>query len=432
MTATDAPVVPADANAECPGARSAPRSRAPGRLPPEPGGRFLARALFAIAPRDPPPPGTRSPLTRSRLPLPSPRALAGTNADAAGTAAACAGCPNQAACASAPKGVDPDVVAVAERLRDVRRKILVLSGKGGVGKSTFASQLAYALSAEAEGETPGEPPEVGLLDIDICGPSAPVMTAQQGRDVHKSNSGWQPVYARDNLAVMSIGFLLPSADDAVIWRGPRKNGLIKQFLKDTEWGALDYLVVDAPPGTSDEHLSVVQYLKRAGVDGALIVTTPQEVAMADVRKELSFCKKVGIPVLGVVENMAGLSERCFGDEEEEEESGGLGGAPRFVDERTGADVTAAVRDAVSEKLGREFAERLRVEVDVFAPSRGGAAKMCADAGVPFLGRVPPGPARRRRGGARREHPRRIWGGRERGWGRGAPPRGGPSARSSRG
>ena len=116
--------------------------------------------------------------------------------------------------------MDPDVVAVAERLRDVRRKILVLSGKGGVGKSTFASQLAYALSAEAEGETPGEPPEVGLLDIDICGPSAPVMTAQQGRDVHKSNSGWQPVYARDNLAVMSIGFLLPSADDAVIWRGP--------------------------------------------------------------------------------------------------------------------------------------------------------------------------------------------------------------------
>ena len=360
-------------------------------FPPEPGGRFLARALFAIAPRDPPPPppGTRSPLTRSRLPLPSPRALAGTNADAAGTAAACAGCPNQAACASAPKGVDPDVVAVAERLRDVKRKILVLSGKGGVGKSTFASQLAYALSAEAEGETPGEPPEVGLLDIDICGPSAPVMTAQQGSDVHKSNSGWQPVYARDNLAVMSIGFLLPSADDAVIWRGPRKNGLIKQFLKDTEWGALDYLVVDAPPGTSDEHLSVVQYLKRAGVDGALIVTTPQEVAMADVRKELSFCKKVGIPVLGVVENMAGLSERCFGDEEEEEESGGgLGGAPRFVDERTGVDVTAAVRDAVSEKLGREFAERLRVEVDVFAPSRGGAAKMCADAGVPFLGRVP--------------------------------------------
>jgi Mrp family chromosome partitioning ATPase len=106
--------------------------------------------------------------------------------------------------------------------------------------------------------------------------------------------------------------------------------------------------------------------------------------MADVRKELSFCKKVGIPVLGVVENMSGLSERCFGDEEEE--SGG--GAPRFVDERSGVDVTAAVRDAVREKLGREFAARLRVEVDVFAPSRGGAAKMCADAGVPFLGRVP--------------------------------------------
>ena len=172
----------------------------------------------------------------------------------------------------------------------------------------------------------------------------------------------------------------------------------------------------------------MQYLKRAGVDGALIVTTPQEVAMADVRKELSFCKKVGIPVLGVVENMAGLSERCFGDEEEEEESGGLGGAPRFVDERTGVDVTAAVRDAVSEKLGREFAERLRVEVDVFAPSRGGAAKMCADAGVPFLGRVPldRGPPR----GSAAPYPTGF-GEERRGWGRGEP-RGGPSARSSRG
>ena len=318
--------------------------------------------------------------------------------------------------------MDPDVVAVAERLRDVRRKILVLSGKGGVGKSTFASQLAYALSAEAEGETPGEPPEVGLLDIDICGPSAPVMTAQQGRDVHKSNSGWQPVYARDNLAVMSIGFLLPSADDAVIWRGPRKNGLIKQFLKDTEWGALDYLVVDAPPGTSDEHLSVVQYLKRAGVDGALIVTTPQEVAMADVRKELSFCKKVGIPVLGVVENMAGLSERCFGDEEEEEESGGLGGAPRFVDERTGASTSP-----------RRFATRCRRNSAASSPSGSasrwtcsrraeGARRRCARTrgfrswvACPWTRASPPR-------GARREHPRRIWGGRERGWGRGGPAR----------
>ena len=104
-----------------------------------------------------------------------------------------------------------------------------------------------------------------------------------------------------------MGFLLNNSDDAVIWRGPRKSGLIKQFLKDTEWGPIDFLIVDTPPGTSDEHLSIVQYMKETGVDGALIITTPQEVAMADVRKELNFCSKVGIPIIGVVENMSGLS-----------------------------------------------------------------------------------------------------------------------------
>lgn len=103
---------------------------------------------------------------------------------------------------------------------------------------------------------------------------------------------------------MSIGFMLPSADDAVIWRGPRKNGLIKQFLTDVVWNELDYLIIDTPPGTSDEHISIVQYLKSTNVDGAIVVTTPQEVSMADVRKELNFCKKTGLPVLGIVENMA--------------------------------------------------------------------------------------------------------------------------------
>ena len=297
----------------------------------------------------------------------------GTNAEEAGRAAGCAGCPNQQACATAPKGVDPDVVAVAERLRDVKHKILVLSGKGGVGKSTFASQLAYGLASDQD-------KDVGLLDIDICGPSAPIMFHQEGQDVHKSNSGWQPVYVTDNLAVMSIGFLLPNPDDAVIWRGPRKNGLIKQFLKDTEWGALDYLVVDAPPGTSDEHLSIVQYLKHAGISGALIVTTPQEVAMADVRKELSFCKKVGVPVIGVVENMSGLrvpldkARFDFGTSEDD------------VDVKLQEKIKAVIEKHAA-SLGKD-ASNASLEVDVFSATRGGAAKMCADYGVPFLGKVP--------------------------------------------
>merc|ERR1712039_566986 len=103
----------------------------------------------------------------------------------------------------------------------------------------------------------------------------------------------------------SIAFMLESPDDAVIWRGPKKNGLIKQFLKDVNWSTIDYLVVDTPPGTSDEHLSIVQYLSAAGIDGAVIVTTPQEVALMDVRKEINFCRKVGLTVIGVIENMSG-------------------------------------------------------------------------------------------------------------------------------
>ena len=149
--------------------------------------------------------------------------------------------------------------------------------------------------------------QVGVCDIDICGPSIPrMMGAAVGESIHASASGWSPVYVADNLGVMSIQFMLPSEDDAIIWRGPKKNGLIKQFLRDVEWGELDFLLVDTPPGTSDEHLSVNQYLKASGVDGAVVVTTPQEVSLLDVRKEISFCRKAGIRVLGIVENMSGF------------------------------------------------------------------------------------------------------------------------------
>ena len=126
------------------------------------------------------------------------------------------------------------------------------------------------------------------------------------QEVRKSNFGWSPVYASENLGVMSVAFMLGDRNDAIIWRGPRKNGLIKQFLTDVEWGELDFLIVDAPPGTSDEHISIAQDLTKAQVDGAVIVTTPQEMALLDVRKEITFCHKVGVPVLGVVENMAGF------------------------------------------------------------------------------------------------------------------------------
>lgn len=227
----------------------------------------------------------------------------GTQSDQAGKAASCEGCPNQSACASgATKAVDPAVMAIAEALSGIRHKVLVLSGKGGVGKSTFSSQMALALAAR--GYT------VGILDIDLCGPSIPRMLGVDGREVHQSGSGWAPVWLNDRVAVMSIGFMLPDKDGAVVWRGPRKSGLIKQFLKDVDWGELDFLVFDTPPGTSDEHIALSQYLKESGVDGAVVVTTPQEVAMQDVRKELNFCRKVDLNVLGVVENMSGFVCPC--------------------------------------------------------------------------------------------------------------------------
>eukprot|EP00887_Chlorella_sp_A99_P007980 scaffold12.g7980.t1 len=298
----------------------------------------------------------------------APEHCPGTSSEQAGRAATCEGCPNQAACAAAPKGADPALAAIAARLATVKHVLLVLSGKGGVGKSTFSAQLAFALAARGK--------EVGLLDIDICGPSLPKMLGLEGEEIHQSNLGWSPVYVQENLGVMSIGFMLPNPDDAVIWRGPRKNGLIKQFLKDVHWGEVDYLVIDSPPGTSDEHISIAQFLKAAAVDGAV------EVAIIDVRKEINFCKKVrdrtGIPVLGVVENMAGLRQPLS--------------AFRFF-APSGRDVTAAVLAAAAAAAGEDGGEDgagagVVAETAVFHASGGGAARMAADMGVPFLGSVP--------------------------------------------
>ncbi|KAK3990849.1 cytosolic Fe-S cluster assembly factor NBP35 [Cladorrhinum sp. PSN332] len=231
------------------------------------------------------------------LVAPEPEHCPGPESEQAGKADSCAGCPNQQICASAPKGPDPDIAIITERLENVKHKILVLSGKGGVGKSTLTAQLAHAFATNPEST-------VGVMDTDICGPSIPKMLGVESETIHTSNAGWSPVWAMDNLAVMSIQFMLPNKDDAIIWRGPKKNGLIKQFLKDVDWGHLDFLLVDTPPGTSDEHLSVNTFLKESKIEGAVVVTTPQEVSLLDVRKEIDFCKKAGIRILGLVENMS--------------------------------------------------------------------------------------------------------------------------------
>jgi ATP-binding protein involved in chromosome partitioning len=193
-----------------------------------------------------------------------------------------------------------DRQALQSRMSQIQHKILVLSGKGGVGKSTVAVNLSAALAMAGK--------RVGLLDVDIHGPSVPKLLHIEGTPILGNENTLYPVkvgYRTGMISVMSIGFLLREKNDAVIWRGPRKYGVIKQFLKDVDWGSLDYLVVDSPPGTGDEPLAVAQLLEKA--DGAVVVTTPQEVAVQDVRRCVVFCREVGLPVLGVVENMSGFT-----------------------------------------------------------------------------------------------------------------------------
>lgn len=181
------------------------------------------------------------------------------------------------------------------RMQQVRRKLIVLSGKGGVGKSTVAANLAFAFAREGRA--------VGLLDVDIHGPSIPMLTGLQGSALHSEQGRILPVRARERLWVMSIGFLLSRKEDAVIWRGPMKYHVIRQFLGEVDWGPLDYLVVDCPPGTGDEPLSVVQLVGRPA--WAVVVTTPQELALSDVRRCVTFCRQTSLPVAGILENMSG-------------------------------------------------------------------------------------------------------------------------------
>ncbi len=192
------------------------------------------------------------------------------------------------------KEVD-DRLAILDRLEKVKHTVVVLSGKGGVGKSTVAVNLAAALADAGR--------KVGIMDIDIHGPSVPRMFGMSDAQVEAVGGSIIPVDTMWGLKMMSIAFFLKKTD-AVIWRGPLKMGVIKQFLKDVEWGELDYLIVDCPPGTGDEPLSIVQLL--GSPTGAVVVTTPQDVAVDAVRRSISFCEQVKLPLLGIVENMAGF------------------------------------------------------------------------------------------------------------------------------
>ena len=218
---------------------------------------------------------------------------------------------------------------INQNLKHIKHQILVLSGKGGVGKSSIAVNLAIWLSMQGK--------KVGLLDIDIHGPSIPKLLNLEESKLQSKIDKIEPILYNDTLKVISIGFLIQDEDTALIWRGPMKHNVIKQFVSDVSWGKLDYLIVDCPPGTGDEPLSIVQLLGKA--DGAIIITTPQQLSVIDVKKCITFCRQLNLPVLGVIENMSGF---------------------------------------VCPKCGEK--------IDIF--KSGGGEIMANEMGVPFLGRIP--------------------------------------------
>ncbi len=237
---------------------------------------------------------------------------------------------------------------LAARMCRIGNKVLVMSGKGGVGKSTVAVNLALALAREGR--------VVGILDVDLHGPSVPQLLGLNGAVPKGGPRGMQPLEAH-GVKVMSVGVLLRSRDEATVWRGPMKMGVIRQLLAEVEWGELDDLIIDCPPGTGDEPLSAAQLI--GDVSGVVIVTTPQELAIADVRRSITFCRQLNVPVLGVVENMSGFACPKCG---EVVDLLSRGGGERLATE-----------------MGVPFLSRLPFRVEVV---------QAGDAGTPYLAQSP--------------------------------------------
>ncbi len=208
----------------------------------------------------------------------------------------CQSCGSTQKCSQADKETH-ETALIEKRMNNIKHKFMVISGKGGVGKTSVSVNLATTLAKLGY--------KVGILDADIHGPNIPKMLGVEDQKPAGAEDGIYPIKISENLFVMSIAFFIAKKEDAIVWRGPMKHSVIKQFLGEVVWGDLDYLIIDLPPGTGDEALSTAHLLKK--VDAAMVVTTPQEVALLDSKKSITFCREIKIPIIGVVENMSGLS-----------------------------------------------------------------------------------------------------------------------------
>ncbi|MCJ2554618.1 MAG: Mrp/NBP35 family ATP-binding protein [Candidatus Thermoplasmatota archaeon] len=241
---------------------------------------------------------------------------------------------------------------ISENMERVKHKLIVMSGKGGVGKSTVAANLAVALGKERD---------VGVVDVDITGPDIPKILGVEDVKLLAGEDGIEPAISYHDVRVMSMAYFAQTKDQAVIWRGPLKMKAINQMLGDVHWGELDYLLVDLPPGTSDEPLSIAQNIPDA--DGAIVVTTPQDVALLDVRKAISFARTLNMPIIGVIENMSGYTCPECGHHDDVFKKGG--------------------GEQAAKELGLTFLGHIPLEAEIVV---GG------DAGKPFVLSQPDSPA----------------------------------------
>ena len=251
-----------------------------------------------------------------------------------------------------------------ESLGKIKHVVIVMSGKGGVGKSTVSSNIAATLSMMGY--------QTGIMDVDITGPNIPKMFGIEDERLDVVDEKLVPVLVPPSLKVVSMAFLLPSKDDAVVWRGPVKMTAIRQFLEDVTWGDLDYLVVDMPPGTGDEAISIIQLIPKA--DGMVIVTTPQDVALLDSRKSITFSAQANIPIIGLIENMSGFICPHCGEKTDIFKSGGgmataknlniqfLGAVPIepkiVISGDSGMPIVIDDPDSVSAKVFKEITEKI--------------------------------------------------------------------------